>query len=266
MTNGTSGCLWFISFSMPGMTSLKRKTDPRPSKKACEELPDLILLDVMMPGMDGFEVLEIIRENPATEAIPVVMLTALPPEEGERDGMTLGVTHYITKPWDPETIELTARVVLREWEERNRHNETNSTIWAGSGASRRTSGEQEETDVIKIGDQLATLEQKLGGGLPLGSLTIMEGATSAGTSILGQHLVHGALNDDRRVAYFTSQHTTMSLAKQMGSVGLGISKFLQDERIFIYPLENPSSGDDNQPMLAALALDIERRPSEVESG
>ena len=81
---------------------------------AVSERPDLILLDVMMPVMDGFEALKRLRENPLTEAIPVVLLTAVPARKGERAGMKLGVTHYITKPFDSETVRSVVRVALRE--------------------------------------------------------------------------------------------------------------------------------------------------------
>jgi len=57
---------------------------------------------------------EKLRENPATEIIPVVLLTALAAAQGEGLGRRLGVHHYITKPCDPETLELTIRVALRE--------------------------------------------------------------------------------------------------------------------------------------------------------
>ena len=82
-------------------------------EKACLEHPDIILLDVMMPVMDGFGVLKRLRETPSTEAIPVVLLTAVPAAEGERAGSQLGVQHYITKPWTPDTLELTLKVALR---------------------------------------------------------------------------------------------------------------------------------------------------------
>ena len=81
---------------------------------ANKELPDLILLDVMMPGMDGFEVLEKLRQNPLTDAIPVVMLTSMGASEGEQHAMKLGVQHYVSKPFDPETLQATVRVALRE--------------------------------------------------------------------------------------------------------------------------------------------------------
>ena len=76
--------------------------------------PDLVLLDIMMPVMDGFEVVRRLKENPDTEAIPVVMLSAMSATEGERAAMTLGVPHYISKPWEPGAVELAIKVALRE--------------------------------------------------------------------------------------------------------------------------------------------------------
>ena len=67
--------------------------------------PDLILLDVMMPVMNGFQVLEELRASPMTESIPVILLTSLPAAEGERDAMQMGVTHYLSKPWEPDEVE-----------------------------------------------------------------------------------------------------------------------------------------------------------------
>ncbi len=76
--------------------------------KAAARPPDLILLDVMMPDVDGYEVCFKLRSNPATVNIPIVMLTALG-EIGERvRGMQMGADDYITKPFDPR--ELRSRV------------------------------------------------------------------------------------------------------------------------------------------------------------
>jgi response regulator RpfG family c-di-GMP phosphodiesterase len=66
--------------------------------------PDLILLDVMMPGMDGRAVLAHLRGNPATRAIPVVFVTAMDGEEAERVGLESGATDYIAKPYRPAVV------------------------------------------------------------------------------------------------------------------------------------------------------------------
>jgi putative two-component system response regulator len=67
-------------------------------------LPDLILLDVMMPGIDGFEVLRQLRDHPHTADIPVVLLTALDSDEDEERGLALGAADYLTKPVRPGVL------------------------------------------------------------------------------------------------------------------------------------------------------------------
>ncbi len=66
--------------------------------------PDLILLDIMMPGMDGYEVLRRIRQHPPTATIPVIFLTALSTMEEEQLGLDLGAADYITKPISPPLL------------------------------------------------------------------------------------------------------------------------------------------------------------------
>ena len=66
--------------------------------------PDLILLDIMMPEMDGYEVLRRIRQHPPTAAIPVIFLTALSTIEEEQLGLDLGAVDYITKPISPPLL------------------------------------------------------------------------------------------------------------------------------------------------------------------
>lgn len=61
--------------------------------------PDLIILDVMMPEMDGLEVLTRLRDNPGTASIPVIMLTALDRYEDRLTGYKVGADHYISKPF-----------------------------------------------------------------------------------------------------------------------------------------------------------------------
>jgi len=66
-----------------------------------EPQPDLILLDVMMPDMDGYEVLRRLKDSPVTQDIPVIFFTALDAEDEERKGLELGAVDYITKPIKP---------------------------------------------------------------------------------------------------------------------------------------------------------------------
>ncbi|MBC3889545.1 response regulator [Acetobacterium paludosum] len=72
------------------------------------EWPDLILLDIMMPGMSGYEVCEKLKKNPATAAIPIIFLTAMTDIESKTRGFEAGAVDYITKPF--EILEVKARV------------------------------------------------------------------------------------------------------------------------------------------------------------
>lgn len=67
--------------------------------KAKEWMPDLILLDVMLPGIGGFEVLQAIRDDPQTKDLKVIMLTSKNREEDLERGFSLGVLEYISKPF-----------------------------------------------------------------------------------------------------------------------------------------------------------------------
>ncbi len=69
---------------------------------------DLVILDIMMPEMDGFEVLEKLRNDTKTERIPVIMLTGVEGKSKVKEALDKGVTYYITKPF--ETIDLASKI------------------------------------------------------------------------------------------------------------------------------------------------------------
>jgi len=73
-------------------------------KIAASQIPDLILLDVMMPDMDGYEVCRRLKTNPLTAAIPVIFVTALSKSEDEAIGFDVGAVDYITKPVSPPIV------------------------------------------------------------------------------------------------------------------------------------------------------------------
>jgi len=79
--------------------------------KARVERPDLLLLDVRMPGLDGFQVCERLKSDPATADIPIFMLTGAGAIDDRVRGLGLGAEDYLTKPYDFE--ELAARIAAR---------------------------------------------------------------------------------------------------------------------------------------------------------
>jgi signal transduction histidine kinase/DNA-binding NarL/FixJ family response regulator len=94
-------------FTMRGYETMCAFGGEEALEKAQQHLPDLILLDVMMPGMDGYQVLEALRENPVTNKIPIIFITARGEAEDIEQGLELGADDYIPKPVKPR--ELLAR-------------------------------------------------------------------------------------------------------------------------------------------------------------
>jgi CheY-like chemotaxis protein len=75
--------------------------------------PDLVLLDIMMPGMDGFEVAQRMREHPTSETIPVIFVTAMTGDDMRHKGLELGAVDFVTKPIDPDVLKPRVRNFLR---------------------------------------------------------------------------------------------------------------------------------------------------------
>ena len=71
-----------------------------------EQIPDIIFLDILMPVMDGFDLILRMRENPETSQIPVVMVTAVEIHEATRRAEGLGVTNILAKPWEPHALDM----------------------------------------------------------------------------------------------------------------------------------------------------------------
>ena len=73
-------------------------------EKIRAQKPDLVLLDIMMPRIDGYEVARTLRADPETATLPIIMLSAKAQEEDIRKGVGVGVDEYITKPFSPEHL------------------------------------------------------------------------------------------------------------------------------------------------------------------
>lgn len=96
--------------------------------RACSEPVDLVVLDLMLPGIDGLEVARKLKQGNGTRGIPVVMLTAKGEETDVVTGLELGADDYITKPFSPRILTARIRTVLRR-HSRNPAAESNTLIF-----------------------------------------------------------------------------------------------------------------------------------------
>ncbi len=85
-------------------------------QKARDERPDFIILDLMLPKMSGLEVCRILKSDPATSHIPILMLTAKAEEIDRIVGLEFGADDYVTKPFSPREVMLRIRAILRRGE------------------------------------------------------------------------------------------------------------------------------------------------------
>ncbi len=103
-----------MSLKMRGVAQIEMvETGPDCLARLATFTPDVILLDVMMPHVDGFETCRRLKENPATSAIPVVFLTARAQKADRDRGLQLGALGYVIKPFDPMTLHDQIVALLR---------------------------------------------------------------------------------------------------------------------------------------------------------
>lgn len=131
------------------------------------EKPDLVILDIMLPALNGLEVCKAVRNNAQTRTVPIIMLTAKGEEEDITTGLDLGADDYVTKPFSPKILVSRVKAALRR-----------------KGGAPLEAGREEET-VIRIHD--ITIDPKrhevLIGGLPA-QLTMTEYSI---LEVLGRH-------------------------------------------------------------------------------
>ncbi len=102
-----------FNLSKEGYQAICAETGERAAEIARSEMPDLIVLDLMLPGMDGLEVAKFLKNNPETESIPIVMLTAKGEESDVITGLELGADDYVIKPFSPKILLARIKAVLR---------------------------------------------------------------------------------------------------------------------------------------------------------
>lgn len=102
-----------VNLSGEGYSCLCADSGEEGLNKAVSDLPELILLDLMLPGMDGLDVCRQLKQNSRTQHIPIIMLTAKGEESDIVTGLELGAADYMTKPFSPKVLIARVRAVMR---------------------------------------------------------------------------------------------------------------------------------------------------------
>ncbi|MGQ9859052.1 MAG: response regulator transcription factor [Thermodesulfobacteriota bacterium] len=110
--------LELVSYNLEraGFRVLKARHGEEAMALVSHEKPDLVVLDIMLPKMDGKEVCRRIRHNEQSQSIPIIMLTALAEEVDRIVGFELGADDYLTKPFSPKELVLRVKAILRRKE------------------------------------------------------------------------------------------------------------------------------------------------------
>ena len=188
------------------------------------QLPDLVLLDVTMPGMSGFDVCELLKSDETTQQIPIILLTALSDVDHRVQGLKLGADDYLSKPFNPRELVERVRTRLRSKVETDELRAMQTTI-------RKTFERFVSPTVV---EQLLhdPAQVQLGGKLQTVSVLFadLEGFTS-----IAEHTAPGTL-----LTVLNLYHTMMvSLIREHGGT---IDKFMGDGVMALYntPLEQPN--------------------------
>ncbi len=104
--------LLVLNFELEGFTVLQARDGAEALSLAREEQPDVVVSDVMMPGMDGLTMTTALRADPATAEIPVVLVSAEAQASDVREGLAAGAGDYVTKPFDPFDLIVRVRRLL----------------------------------------------------------------------------------------------------------------------------------------------------------
>lgn len=191
-------------------------------RKAKREQPDLVMVDYKLPNAKGNDIAKTIRKDPSTEAIRILMIA----DESQLENLEIGpgssVDDFLIKPFGPVELVTKIKPLL-------------------------VSEDDKTTRLISTGNY--DLDNKMGGGVPFGSLTLIEGDSGAGKSVLSQQMMHGSLVEGYKLSLFSSENSVKSLVKQMRSLNLDILDYLLLDKLRVFPIETSRLGKDAPPTL-----------------
>lgn len=205
-----------------GYAVLTAKDGKEGLMKARREQPDLVLVDYKLPTMKGNEFAKTLRKDATTEQIRIIMIA----DESQLENLEIGpgssVDDFLIKPFGPAELVTKIKPLM-------------------------VSEDDKLTKLISTGN--ADLDSKMGGGVPFGSLTLIEGDSGAGKSVLSQQMMYGCLVDSYKLSLFSSENTVKSLVKQMRSLNMDVTDYLLLDRLRIFPIETSRLGKDAPPLL-----------------
>lgn len=108
--------VWRLALSWLGYDVVEAENGPEALRLVRKQRPDLVLLDSMMPGMDGFAVCAELRRHEETAELPVIMMTPRQDEESIARGRAAGATKHVTKPVAPDELERHVRETLSAYD------------------------------------------------------------------------------------------------------------------------------------------------------
>jgi flagellar protein FlaH len=208
---------------------------PEGLQLARREQPSLVIVGFNLPSMTGNVVAHRLRNDPATDHQTVLMIAGEDQLEELEIGPKAGADDFLIMPFDDSDLMTKVKPLL-------------------------IGGEEEKGNVISTGN--GELDSKMGGGIPMGSLTLIEGDSGAGKSVLSQQMIRGCLDNGATLTLFSSENTVRSLATQMQSLNLGILDYLLLGRLRVIPIETSRLGGDALFLLAS-AMQNEGREREI---
>ncbi len=122
--------------------------------------------------------------------------------------------------------------------------------------------DEDKTRAVTTGN--AEFDKKMGGGIPLGSLTLVEGQSGGGKSVLVQQLTWGGLKSGLRILYYTTENTTRSLLKQMDDLGLSVEDYFLLGRLNIYAVPQAFSEDQSRQVFQLLRQHIAQQSDDFD--
>ena len=201
------------------------------TKRAVREQPDLVLVDFQLQKRKGNTIARRIRKDPVTDHIPIIMIATEDNLEELDIGPRSPIDDFLIQPFDASELVLKINPLV--------------------------SSREEDEAMISTGN--GKLDEKMGGGVPVRSLTLIEGDSGAGKSVLSQQIIHGSLGDGYKIALFTSENTVSSLVKQMRSLSLDITNYLLLNDLRVLPMETSYLGREAPPeLMKAMRREVDR--------